>query len=35
MSDNIYAHDNGVASDLFATGDGNLFQRVLRLRMTE
>jgi len=35
MSDNIYAHDNGVAGDLFATGDGNLFQRVLRLRMTE
>ncbi len=36
ISDNIYAHDNGVASDLFAaTGDGNLFQRVLRLRMTE
>ncbi|GAB5099097.1 barstar family protein [Caballeronia sp. HLA56] len=35
MSDNIYAHDHGVASDLFATGDGNLFQRVLRLRMTE
>jgi RNAse (barnase) inhibitor barstar len=35
MSDNIYAHDNGVASDFFATGDGNLFQRVLRLRMTE
>jgi RNAse (barnase) inhibitor barstar len=35
MSDNIYAHDTAVASDLFATGDGNLFQRVLRLRMTE
>ncbi|KMY86420.1 hypothetical protein BUMB_03948 [Candidatus Paraburkholderia calva] len=35
MSDNIYAHEHGVASDLFATGDGNLFQRVLRLRMTE
>ncbi|BBP97274.1 hypothetical protein BSFA1_24030 [Burkholderia sp. SFA1] len=35
MSDNIYAHDHSVASDLFATGDGNLFQRVLRLRMTE
>ncbi|MDR5855397.1 barstar family protein [Caballeronia sp. LZ062] len=35
MSDNIYAHDNGVAGDFFATGDGNLFQRVLRLRMTE
>jgi RNAse (barnase) inhibitor barstar len=35
MSDNIYAHEHGVASDLFATGEGNLFQRVLRLRMTE
>ncbi len=35
MSDNIYAHDNGVASDFFATGDGNMFQRVLRLRATE
>ncbi|BAN24091.1 barstar family protein [Caballeronia insecticola] len=35
MSDNIYAHDHSVANDLFATGDGNLFQRVLRLRMTE
>jgi RNAse (barnase) inhibitor barstar len=35
MSDNIYAHDHSVAGDLFATGDGNLFQRVLRLRMTE
>ncbi|WP_087668030.1 barstar family protein [Caballeronia humi] len=35
MSDNIYAHGNGVAGDLFATGDGNLFQRVLRLRTTE
>ncbi|MDR5758092.1 barstar family protein [Caballeronia sp. LZ035] len=35
MSDSIYAHDHSVASDLFATGDGNLFQRVLRLRMTE
>jgi RNAse (barnase) inhibitor barstar len=35
MSDNIYAHDNGVAGDLFATGDGNMFQRVLRLRTTE
>ena len=34
MSDNIYAHDNGVAGDLFA-GDGNMFQRVLRLRTTE
>ncbi|KMQ79959.1 Histone acetyltransferase HPA2 and related acetyltransferase [Candidatus Burkholderia pumila] len=35
MSDNIYAHDHGVASDFLATGDCNLFQRVLRLRMTE
>jgi RNAse (barnase) inhibitor barstar len=35
MSDNIYAHGNGAAGDLFATGDGNLFQRVLRLRTTE
>jgi RNAse (barnase) inhibitor barstar len=35
MSDNIYAHDNGVAGDLFATGDGNMFQRVLRLRTTD
>jgi RNAse (barnase) inhibitor barstar len=35
MSDNIYAHDNGVAGDLFASGDGNLFQRVMRLRATD
>jgi RNAse (barnase) inhibitor barstar len=34
MSDNIYAHDTGVAGDLFA-GDGNMFQRVLRLRTTD
>src|SRR5476649_1137365 len=34
MSDNIYAHDSGVAGDLFA-GDGNMFQRVLRLRTTD
>ncbi len=34
MSDNIYAHGNDAAGDLFATGDGNLFQRVLRLRTT-
>ena len=34
MSDNIYAHDNGVAGDFFA-GDGNMFQRVLRLRTTD
>jgi RNAse (barnase) inhibitor barstar len=32
MSDNIYAHDNKVATDLFAAGDGNLFQRVMQMR---
>ncbi|MDE1183286.1 barstar family protein [Paraburkholderia sp.] len=32
MSDNIYAHDTGVATDLFAAGDGNLFQRVMQMR---
>src|SRR5271167_444084 len=26
MSDDIYANDTGVATDLFAAGDGNLFQ---------
>jgi RNAse (barnase) inhibitor barstar len=35
MSDNIYAHDSGVAGDLFAAGDGNLFQRVMQMRMAE
>ena len=35
MSDNIYAHDSGVATDLFAAGDGNLFQRVMKLRAAE
>ncbi|MGN6667145.1 MAG: barstar family protein [Trinickia sp.] len=35
MSDNIYAHDTAVATDLFAAGDGNLFQRVMQLRMAE
>ncbi|HVE06140.1 MAG TPA: barstar family protein [Paraburkholderia sp.] len=32
MSDNIYAHDRKVARDLFAAGDGNLFQRVMQMR---
>ncbi|CAN7214328.1 barstar family protein [Trinickia sp. LjRoot230] len=32
MSDNIYAHDATVATDLFLAGDGNLFQRVMRMR---
>ena len=32
MSDNIYAHDTKVATDLFAAGDGNMFQRVMRMR---
>jgi RNAse (barnase) inhibitor barstar len=35
MSDNIYAHDTQVATDLFAAGDGNLFQRVMQMRMAE
>lgn len=35
MSDNIYAHDSGVATDLFAAGDGNLFQRVMKMRAGE
>lgn len=35
MSDNVYAHDTAVATDLFAAGDGNLFQRVMQLRMAE
>ena len=34
MSDNVYAHDSGVATDLFAAGDGNLFQRVMQMRST-
>lgn len=34
MSDNIYAHDARSASDLFAAGDGNLFQRVMRMTHT-
>jgi RNAse (barnase) inhibitor barstar len=32
MSDNIYAHDAKVATDLFAAGNGNLFQRVMQMR---
>jgi RNAse (barnase) inhibitor barstar len=35
MSDNIYAHDPRVASDLFASGDGNLFQRVMQMKHDE
>src|SRR5579871_4801894 len=35
MSDNIYAHDSGVATDLFAAGDGNLFQRVMKMRAAD
>jgi hypothetical protein len=35
MSDNVYAHETAVATDLFAAGDGNLFQRVMQMRMTE
>jgi RNAse (barnase) inhibitor barstar len=32
MSDTTYAHEMSAAADLFAAGDGNLFQRVMRLR---
>ncbi|QBQ95869.1 barstar family protein [Paraburkholderia pallida] len=32
MSDNTYAHDPRVASDLFASGEGNLFQRVMQMQ---
>ncbi len=35
MSDNIYAHEPAVATDLFAAGDGNLFQRVMQMRVAE
>lgn len=35
MSDNVYAHDTAAATDLFAAGDGNLFQRVMQMRMAE
>jgi len=31
MSDNTYAHDPRVASDLFASGEGNVFQRVMQM----
>ena len=30
MSDSIYAHETA-AAELFAAGDGNLFQRVIQL----
>lgn len=32
MSDNAFAHGSRVASDRFATQDGNLFQRALLMR---
>ncbi|EIF82514.1 barstar family protein, partial [Burkholderia pseudomallei 354a] len=32
MSDNTYARDTSAAADLFAAGDGNLFQRVMQMR---
>lgn len=32
MNDSIYAHDTSAAADLFAAGDGNLFQRVMQMR---
>ncbi len=35
MSDNVYAHDTAAATDLFAAGDGNLFQRVMQMRAAE
>jgi RNAse (barnase) inhibitor barstar len=35
MSDNVYAHDPRVASDLFASGEGNLFQRVMQMKHDE
>jgi RNAse (barnase) inhibitor barstar len=35
MSDNVYAHDTAAATDLFAAGDGNLFQRVMQMRVAE
>jgi hypothetical protein len=35
MSDNIYAYDATVATDLFAARDGNLFQRVMQMRTGE
>ncbi len=35
MGDNIYVYDPTVATDLFAVGDGNLFQRVMQMRTAE
>ncbi|MEI7296767.1 barstar family protein [Paraburkholderia tropica] len=35
MSDNTYAHDPRVASDLFASGEGNLFQRVMQMKQND
>jgi RNAse (barnase) inhibitor barstar len=35
MSDDIYAHDPAVATDLFAAGNGNLFQRLAQMRQAE
>ncbi|WP_296652062.1 barstar family protein [Paraburkholderia sp.] len=35
MSENIYAHDPRVASDPFAAGEGNLFQRVMQMKHDE
>jgi RNAse (barnase) inhibitor barstar len=35
MSENIYAHDRRVASDPFASGEGNLFQRVMQMKHDE
>ena len=32
MSDNVYAHESRVARDLFAAGEGNLFQRVMQMK---
>ena len=32
MSDNVYAHDSKVATDFFAPGEGNMFQRVMQMR---
>ena len=35
MSANIYAHDPRVASDPFASGEGNLFQQVMQMKHDE
>jgi hypothetical protein len=35
MSDNVYAHDSRVATDPFAAGEGNLFQRVMQLKSAD